>query len=509
MHFHVSHRHRSYLIAVLATLLALILSLWIDSLVTQIVVTWFYLAVAVSGWYGGLWPGLLSLVLSVFSLNHFLIHHKQLPLWQDPESLVRLATFSFTAIVMLLLTENLRTSRDQLRTSRDQLCTSRDQLCTSRDQSVGLHQQVTNDFAALQVSEWRWRTLFDNVQMSVVGIGLLGQIEYMNPYFLQITGYESNQIIGRDIIEMLFRSQDEPQIRSDFRALIAQGSSYNYECTILTKKGVELSTAWHSTIMRNPAGQIVGIMSIGEDITQRQALEKTKNEFISVVSHELRTPLTGIRGSLGLLAAGIYDQKPEKRSRMLKVACEQSDRLVRLINDMLDLERLESGQANISKQVCAVEQLLQDSFETMRSQADQAQIVLIINPTQLQVWAAPDAIIQTLTNLLSNAIKFSPPQSAIEMSAQLVGAEVVFSIQDQGRGIPADKLEVIFDRFQQVDSSDARQKGGTGLGLAICHQIIHQHDGHIWVKSEIDRGSTFYFTLPVFPTHDLQKSLSH
>jgi PAS domain S-box-containing protein len=494
MNFRASRRHHSYLIAVLATLLALILSLWIDSLVTQIIVTWFYLAVAVSGWYGGFWPGLLSLVLSVLSLNYFLIHHHHLPLWQDPESLVRLTTFSCTAIIMLLLTENLRRHRDQLRISRDQL--------------VSLNQQVTDDLAALQVSEWRWRTLFDNVQMSVVGIGLLGQIEYMNPYFLQITGYESDQIIGRDIVELLFRSQDEPQVRSDFRALIAQGSSYNYECTILTKKGAELLTAWHSTIMRNPAGQIVGIMSIGEDITQRQALEKTKNEFISVVSHELRTPLTGIRGSLGLLAAGIYDQKPAKRSRMLKVACEQSDRLVRLINDVLDLERLESGRANISKQACAVEQLLQDSFETMRSQADQAQIALIINCIQLQVWAAPDAIIQTLTNLLSNAIKFSPPQSAIEMSAQLVGAEVVFSIQDQGRGIPADKLEVIFDRFQQVDSSDARQKGGTGLGLAICHQIIHQHGGRIWVESKVDRGSTFYFTLPVF-AHDLQKSLSH
>ncbi len=407
-----------------------------------------------------------------------------LSLWPNNDIIPRFLTYSITAIATSLLTYNLFHSQEQ--------------IATLNQQAID---QAATDVATLQVSEWRWRTLFDNVQMSVIGIGLLGQIEYMNPYFLQITGHNPMTIVGRDSVALLFRPQDEQQVRSDFRELIAKGLSYKYECIILTSAGLELSTVWHSTIMRNPAGQIMGIMSIGEDVTQRQALEKAKNEFISVVSHELRTPLTGIRGSLGLLASGIYDDKPAKSRRMIQVASEQSDRLVRLINDMLDIERLGSGKASILMENCAVSHLLQQSVDTMRSQSDQDQIAITWQDTDLKVWAAPDAIIQTLLNLLSNAIKFSAPHSSITVAAELVDENVLFSIQDQGRGIPADKLEMVFDRFQQLDSSDARQKGGTGLGLAICRQIINQHGGRIWVESVIDRGSTFYFTLPL--AHDL------
>jgi PAS domain S-box-containing protein len=471
MIFSASRPQFGYLVAVFSTLLALVLSLWLDPLVSHTVVTFFYLAVAISAWYGGFWPGFTSTAISVLSLHHFLIHDRQL--------------FSVTAILMSFFADNLRCSRDQLRASRDQV--------------IGLNQQAAVDFETLQVSEWRWRTLFDNVQMSVIGIGLLGQIEYMNSHFLNITGHDPLAIVGRDAVQVLFRPQDEVQIRRDFRELIAKGLSYTYECIILTTAGVELSTTWYSTIMRNPAGQIMGIMSIGEDITQRLALEKAKNEFISVVSHELRTPLTGIRGSLGLLAAGIYDNKPEKSRRMIQVASEQTDRLVRLVNDILDLERLDAGQTPLWMEACVVGDLISQSVDTMRSQADQSQITMAVVPDpHLQVWAAPDAIIQTLTNLLSNAIKFSLPGGVVRVMAELVDRQVVFSIQDQGRGIPADKLEAIFGRFQQVDSSDARQKGGTGLGLAICRQIIQQHHGRLWVKSEIDRGSTFHFTLPAF-----------
>jgi signal transduction histidine kinase len=137
------------------------------------------------------------------------------------------------------------------------------------------------------------------------------------------------------------------------------------------------------------------------------------------------------------------------------------------------------------------------SAEAMRSLADSKNITLSVVPLSAQVWTSPDPIIQTLTNLLSNAIKFSPPNSTITLTAELQNNYVLFQLNDQGRGIPADKLETIFGRFQQVDASDSRKQGGTGLGLAICHSIITQHSGRIWAESVLGEGSTFYFTLPM------------
>jgi PAS domain S-box-containing protein len=506
MKFRLTRHWDRYLVALLTTLLALALSLWFNNLLNQTVVTFFYLAVVVSAWYGGYRPGFVSIAISDIFLEHFLIYDQTDWWWLNLETTARLLTFTGTAIVMALLTDNLRRSRNHLRTSRDRIIEIEQQA----------KRQAADDLADLQVAEQRWRSFLENVEMSVVGLGLLGQIEYVNPYFIQMTGYEPAKIIGRDSLEVFFRPEDEQKMRSDFRRFIAQGDHYTYECILLTQARQELVTTWYNTIMRNTQGQITGIISIGENITLRQALEKTKDEFISVVSHELRTPLTGIRGSLGLLASGIYDQNPQKSRRMLQVACEQSDRLIRLVNDILDLERLESGQTNLAQEMCTVSDLIQKSVEMLYCPSDEAQVKIMMsanNLTSLTVWANADAIIQTITNLLSNAIKFSAPHNCVQVNAQRdqENKNIIFSVQDWGRGIPADKIEMIFDRFQQVDCSDARQKGGTGLGLTICRQIINQHDGQIWVESVIDQGSTFYFTLPTSPPilHNVQASFSN
>ncbi|BAU13529.1 multi-sensor signal transduction histidine kinase [Leptolyngbya sp. NIES-3755] len=247
----------------------------------------------------------------------------------------------------------------------------------------------------------------------------------------------------------------------------------------------------------------VRVISVGDrvlvmvrDISDRHHIDRLKNEFISVVSHELRTPLTAIQGCLGLLETGVYDQRPEKAKRMLQLASMNSDRLVRLVNDILDLERLDSGKVELTKEHCMAQELMQKAVEGVSAIADQTAIALSIEPTPIQVWAAPDAIIQTLTNLLSNAIKFSPSHCTVSVSVHSQPNAVQFQVKDHGRGIPPDKLETIFGRFQQVDVSDSRQKGGTGLGLAICQSIVQQHGGNIWAESVLGQGSTFYFTLP-------------
>ncbi|MGB8702034.1 MAG: PAS domain S-box protein [Thermosynechococcaceae cyanobacterium] len=357
-----------------------------------------------------------------------------------------------------------------------------------------------------QEAERRWRSLLENVRLVVVGLDCTGKIEFANPFFLEITGYTLEEVLGQDWFNLFIPLEEHPKTLSIFRDLLEKDLYPYVQNYILTKTGEECLIAWNNTLLRNPKGELVGTISIGEDITQRHALERMKDEFISVVSHELRTPLTSIRGSLGLLTTGILNDDPVQMHRMIDIAATDAERLVRLVNDILDLERLESGKMTLLRESCNAATLMQRSREIMEGSAQEADIALVVEPTAVEVWADPDRIIQTLTNLLSNAIKFSPPGSTVYVTATLANgketqdaasAYVLFQVKDQGRGIPANKLETIFGRFQQVDASDTRTKGGTGLGLAICQTIVQQHGGHIWADSRLGAGSTFNFTLPI------------
>ena len=238
-------------------------------------------------------------------------------------------------------------------------------------------------------------------------------------------------------------------------------------------------------------------------LSRQSELDTIKDEFISTVSHELRTPLTSIRGSLGLLSAGLMGNLDPKAQNLLRIAVTNTDRLIRLINDILDLERMQSGRAPLHVRRCSLAELTQQSVETMTSMADTAKVHLHIVtplPPDCAFDGDPDRILQVLTNLLSNAIKFSPVATTIRMSIDANPATLTLRVADQGRGIPVDKLDSIFDRFGQVEASDARQKGGTGLGLAICRTIVAQHNGAIWAESNQQQGrgpgASLLLTLP-------------
>lgn len=234
-------------------------------------------------------------------------------------------------------------------------------------------------------------------------------------------------------------------------------------------------------------------------LRQRERIEKAKDEFISVVSHELRTPLTSIRGALGLLATGALGTLEPKGERMLEIACSNTDRLVRLINDILDIDRMESGQATLQRQICVGGDLVGQAVDALRPMADGAGVTLVVSASPVHAFADPDRVLQTLMNLINNAVKFSPPDRLVTVGIVRRGNDALFTVSDEGRGIPADKLEAVFGRFQQVDASDSRQKGGTGLGLAICRSIVEQHGGRIWAERGAEGGTTFSFTLPALP----------
>jgi signal transduction histidine kinase/CheY-like chemotaxis protein len=240
-------------------------------------------------------------------------------------------------------------------------------------------------------------------------------------------------------------------------------------------------------------------------LSERSQLDTLKDEFISTVSHELRTPLTSIRGALGLLSSGTIGDVDAKALNLLRIATTNTDRLIRLINDILDLERMESGRAPLQIRRCSLRDLCQQAIETMTPMADAHTVHLELVPFTVAQAAAPEAlffdgdsdrILQVLTNLLSNAIKFSPGTSTVRIHTDATADSILLKVVDEGRGIPADKLDTIFDRFQQVEPSDARQRGGTGLGLAICRSIVQQHSGSIWAQRNLVSGTTLYVMLP-------------
>jgi signal transduction histidine kinase/DNA-binding response OmpR family regulator len=238
------------------------------------------------------------------------------------------------------------------------------------------------------------------------------------------------------------------------------------------------------------------------ELTQLSALDSLKDEFVSTVSHELRTPLTSIRGALGLLSAGLMGSMDAKAQNLLRIALTNTDRLVRLINDILDLERMESGRATLQFRRCSLPELVQQAVDTMTAMADEAQVKLRIGvppegaPASIFFDGDADRILQVLTNLLSNAIKFSPAGAMVQVEIETPRDRLLLKVVDQGRGIPEDQLEKVFERFTQVDSTDSRRRGGTGLGLTICRKIVQQHGGAIWIEQNPVQGVTVCVSLP-------------
>ncbi|MDZ8189861.1 MAG: response regulator [Nostoc sp. ChiSLP02] len=354
----------------------------------------------------------------------------------------------------------------------------------------------------LRFSQERFARILDIADDAIISINGLQKITLFNKGAEKIFGYCADEVIGQglDILLPQRFSQVHHKHVVDFGQSpnVARRMGERREIYGRRKDGTEFPA--EASISKIDIIEEIFYTVILRDITERKQIERMKDEFISVVSHELRTPLTSIHGSLGMLASGLLPTDSEQGKRLLQIATDSTERLVRLINDILDIERIESGKAKMEPEICNIVDLIGQAVNVIQPLADKAGVKLSISDVCGQVWADCDRIVQTLTNLLSNAIKFSSPRSTVWLGVEQQGDEVLLTVKDTGRGIPADKLESIFERFQQVDSSDSRNHDGTGLGLAICKSIMQQHGGRIWAESVLGEGSTFYITLPLINT---------
>ncbi len=349
-------------------------------------------------------------------------------------------------------------------------------------------------------------SILESVGDGIYGLDLAGQVTVVNPAAAQMLGYKQNDLLGLKLHELIQHTRSDgtayPEAESPIMETIRDLDTVRIKNEVFWRKdGTSFPVEYVVRPQIDSSDGINGARAIGvvvafTDTTERQQLDRMKDEFISTVSHELRTPLTSLRAALGLVTGGALATRPDKMQQMLEIAIGNTDRLIRLVNDILDIERISSGNSELHCALCPADALLERASGLQQAAALKTGIRFHLNGNGVEVWADPDRILQALANLISNAIKFSPPGGDIWLSAKKLENEIQFDVRDKGRGIPPEKLESIFGRFQQVDASDSKVMGGTGLGLAICRSIIAQHGGKIWATSPPGAGTTFHFTLP-------------
>jgi len=326
-----------------------------------------------------------------------------------------------------------------------------------------------------------------------------GRITTANPEVYRLFGYDRQELIGGSIEslipERLRRRHEQFRWQYTMRPQVRR-MGVGRDLVGLRKDGTEFPIELSLTPIY--LGREMIVMSVIVDITGRKSVERMKDDFVSTVSHELRTPMTSIAGSLGLLAGGAAGTMPEQAKRLLSIAHENCQRLVRLVNDILDIQKLEAGLVTCDLQRIEVCALIERTLEGIRAFADGFGVRLMIEPqaTAAEVQADADRLTQAVTNLVSNAIKFSPRGQAVVVGVARRHGRVVISVRDYGSGIPAEFRSRIFQKFAQANGTGSRPKGGTGLGLSIARQIILQLGGTVGFDDAPGGGTVFVIDLP-------------
>lgn len=353
---------------------------------------------------------------------------------------------------------------------------------------------------ALAEREARMRAIVDTAPDGIVTVNSDGTLESLNRSLERLLGYKSEDLIGHDvnaILPHLLSGGDEGEsspLRTGERRIFGVGREF-----FGVKKDGEKVPVEVSLSVINLGNQQI-LTGIVRDITERKEAEQRVKDFYSTVSHELRTPLTAIRTALGIMEHSFMGELTEQARPVVQVASKETDRLIRLINDILDIRKIEAGKLDLKLKKLDPREIINRAIDGVNTLADEAGIKLEKElPETRRILADEDRLQQVLTNLLSNAIKWSPIDGVVKITIKEIDQRCRFEVMDEGPGIPEDEIDKLFGRFQQVSSRDDRSRGGTGLGLAIAKAIVEQHGGDIGVELQNGdgKGSMFWFELPL------------
>lgn len=368
-------------------------------------------------------------------------------------------------------------------------------LAKLRTQALALAEERHNK---LQESKGEFKAITDSAHEGIASMDDEGRIIYFNQALARMFDHTDETLTGHALVQLV-----APEFRDQISTALASTVSSDKPLEVLGCRSdggefpLEVSLAKWSYDGRTHASAVL------RDLTERKRIDRMKNEFISTVSHELRTPLTAIRGSLGLIQGTLGHTLDEGARNLVNIANSNAERLVRLINDILDIDKLDSGELRLNLQVLSVSPLLEQALQAHAAMATQAGVKLELTECQdARIRVDADRFQQVMVNLLGNAIKFSPPGGAVCLSAVRQSNSIHFTISDEGPGIPQEFRSRIFQKFAQADSSDTRSKGGTGLGLNIAKALVERFGGTIGYivhtrSGETQKGTTFYFDLPL------------
>lgn len=364
-------------------------------------------------------------------------------------------------------------------------------------------QQFTNKLQQEIESQTRKiSAIIENVVDGIITIDSKGDIKTFNRAARKIFGYKDEEVLGKNIKMLMpepYHSEHDGYLDTYMNTGVKKIIGIGREVVGLRKNGNEfpLDLAVSEVTIDNTK-QFIGIT---RDITERKRIELMQKEFISTVSHELRTPLTSISGSLSLILGGVSGDISDKTRSLITIANNNSERLIHLINDILDIEKISAGKMQFDYIVINLTPLIKQSLEENKGYGEKLNIRfnLALAPEEdVLVKVDEKRILQVMSNILSNAAKYSPSGEQVDIKIELLDAKVRISVHDHGKGIPKEFQGKIFNKFSQADSSDTRQKGGTGLGLNITQAIVLQHNGIIDFNSDKENGTTFYVDLPLY-----------
>lgn len=338
--------------------------------------------------------------------------------------------------------------------------------------------------------------------IAVLELDAEGRIQEVNREAENLFGYPAAELIDSGAsVRTLIRPEDLANFEVQWRELLtSRASMAGLRLNNPRRDGIEVVCEWTVTPLVNPDGTIISIIAQGRDITQQLEADRLKQEFTSTLSHELRTPLTSIIGSLQLVNAGVLGDLNPDQLELTEVAERNGQRLLDLINDILDIEKIDSGKLTLFSEPMSLDHLVSESIKLNQGFADRYEVKLAGNGlgSNIVVNADQKRLLQVMTNLISNSAKFSPKGATVEIEIRQASPRVVVvSVSDRGTGIPEDFRNRIFGRFAQADSADTRAKGGTGLGLAICKRLIELMDGTIGFSDRKGGGTSFWFELPI------------